>query len=137
MMVDDDIDDRQMFEEAIKTVNPVVSVNTAKNGEEALDRLAVPPPPDVIFLDLNMPVMNGYECLENLKKSDRYKDIPVIIYSTADDSATIKKTQELGAQGFFKKPAKFKDLKIKLQTLLTGVIPVAGQKELSLTSYII
>ena len=72
-LVDDDVDDQLMFKEVIETINPALQCDTAANGKIALDKLkessAVP---DIIFLDLNMPVMNGYDFLIQIKMQIGY-----------------------------------------------------------------
>lgn len=123
LMIDDDEDDQLLFKEALKQVNENVACNTALNGEEALKTLQSSALPDVIFLDLNMPIMNGFECLKALKKEKFYKQIPVIIFTTANDLATIEKCRKLGASGFFHKPIDFNLLLLKLQQLLNSNTP--------------
>lgn len=118
LMVDDDIDDQLLFQRALKKIDSSFGCEIAEDGVEALVKLEIPPPPDLIFLDLNMPVMNGFECLIALKKEEKFKDIPVIIFSTACDNITIEKTRELGANAFFPKPTDFSHLLSKLDNLL-------------------
>jgi CheY-like chemotaxis protein len=117
-MVDDDEDDQLLFREALKQVNKSVTCNTALNGAEALEILQSSVTPDLIFLDLNMPIMNGFDCLKALKNEKIYRHIPVIIFTTANDLTTIEKCRTLGASGFFHKPIDFDLLLLKLQQLL-------------------
>ena len=121
LMVDDDMDDQLLFQRALKKIDLSLICETAEDGAEALIKLEIPPPPDVIFLDLNMPVMNGFECLSVLKKEEKYKNIPIIIYSTANDAGTIEKAREMGANAFFSKPADFSLLSAKLKNLLYSI----------------
>ena len=118
LLVDDDADDQLYFLDAINEVHESVECDIANNGKEALLQMEVPPPPDVIFLDLNMPVMNGYECLEHLKKQDRYKNIPVIIFTTSKDIQDIDRVKKMGAHLFFTKPTNFSTLCTKLDKIL-------------------
>jgi CheY-like chemotaxis protein len=67
---------RYIFKDAINELSETLKCEIANNGREALDYIETPPLPDCIFLDLNMPVMNGYECLAYLKTEERYKHIP-------------------------------------------------------------
>jgi len=73
----------------------------ASNGQEALDKL--PSNPDLILLDLMMPVMDGFEFLEKVKKDPKYAKIPVIVLSILGQEADIKKAQKLGAIDYFVK----------------------------------
>jgi two-component system, chemotaxis family, chemotaxis protein CheY len=82
----------------------------AKNGREALDLLATDAQFDLILLDINMPVMNGIEFLEAIKKQDAFAKIPVIIISTEGKETDTKRGMELGASGYLVKPFQSKDL---------------------------
>jgi CheY-like chemotaxis protein len=112
MIVDDDADDRNLFYEALMEVDPSCQFISACNGEHALETLQSPgfTLPDFIFLDLNMPRMNGWQCLENLRKNKSCAGIPVIIYTTSQASEDDEKAKEPGAVYFLTKPNRFKDL---------------------------
>ncbi|MEO8150280.1 MAG: response regulator [Bacteroidia bacterium] len=119
LLVDDDTDDQLFFVDAIKELEPALECGIANNGLEALDHLEkVPPPPSLIFLDLNMPLMNGYECLAQLKKINQYKEIPVIIFTTSSHPVDMERTISMGAKMFLTKPPDFDVLKNKLQDIL-------------------
>ncbi len=122
LLADDDEDDRMLFEEALAEVNPNIRCISATNGKEALAVLQnqLPLLPDYIFLDLNMPKMNGLECLAELKKMDTLKNIPVVIYSTSSDSNSVEESKKLGALDFFVKPPNFNSLKDFLQRFAAG-----------------
>jgi CheY-like chemotaxis protein len=88
--VDDDPDDVFMLTDAFKTVAPSCEIVEAYDGDAALllldemyGRKVIP---DLIVLDINMPVLDGREVLRILKRSDRYKDIPVVVYTTSSNS---------------------------------------------------
>src|SRR5687767_11638242 len=98
---DDDEDDREIFCIAIEQINPAIKVTFSRDGQEALNILTTQStPPNFIFLDVNMPKMNGVECLIKLKSDNRLKNIPVIMYSTTSDSNEINKLLLLGAADF-------------------------------------
>lgn len=118
LLVEDDEDDQILFRDALAEINNTVDCQVANNGREALVSIGIPPPPELIFVDLNMPIMNGFEFLSALKNEDRYKNIPVIIFSTTSDPDTIKKTHQLGASAYLRKPADFKLMRTKLNRLL-------------------
>ncbi len=77
--------------------------------------------PDCIFLDLNMPLMHGFEFLKLIKTSEEFNGIPVIIYSTSSRDADKIKALELGAFNFLSKPTSFSEVKNKISNLLTNV----------------
>jgi CheY-like chemotaxis protein len=111
LYVDDDSDDTEVFCEAITTIDKNSSCITAANGLLALQILAEKnPKPDYIFLDINMPFMNGKECLAAIKKDDQLKHIPVIMYSTSTSTNEIKECYALGAFDFLIKPDRFTKL---------------------------
>lgn len=119
LLVDDDKDDQLFFVEALRELQPSLACGIANNGLQALEYLeTVPPPPLLIFLDLNMPLMNGFECLEHLKKANDYKEIPVIIFTTSNHPVDIERTLSMGAKMYFTKPGDFNTLKSKLQDIL-------------------
>ena len=112
-LADDDMDDCLLFEDALSEVSVSAKLTTAKDGIELMHLLEqkTPPPPDVIFLDLNMPRRNGFECLNLIKQSQDYKKIPVTIFSTSCEPTFIDKVYKLGANYYICKPASFVKLK--------------------------
>jgi|SRR5450432_2262183 len=118
LLVDDDADDQLYFKDAINEISPDLQFEVARNGQEALATIGIPPPPDLIFLDLNMPIMNGYECLTALKKTAPYNQIPVVIFTTSKNEQDIQRSKKLGASLFFTKPSNFKLLCNKLDKIL-------------------
>jgi len=119
LLVDDDADDQLFFVDAIKELEPGIDCKVAENGLEALNHLEnIPPPPSLIFLDLNMPIMNGYECLAILKKTEAYREIPVIIFTTSNQQKDLERSIGMGANMFLTKPFDFNILKSKLQDIL-------------------
>ena len=113
MLADDDVESREIFIEAIKEVAPQVNVRVADNGRDLMGFLLNRPAtlPDLIFLDLNMPLKNGHECLEEIRSNDELKDSPVIIYSTSSSLQHIDETYKRGADFYVPKPDSFKELK--------------------------
>jgi len=108
LLVDDDMDDQDIFRTALAEVAQTVVFATASNGEEALQQLNGDTVyPDVIFLDINMPILNGFETLIQIKKQERLRHIPVFIYSTSVRPEDIEKAMQLGAANCIKKPSGF------------------------------
>ncbi len=117
--IDDDEDDQEIFVTALGQVNNKVEYTAHDNPAEALQQLEKKQiNPDLIFLDLNMPVMNGQQFLVELKKRTSLKHIPVIILSTSSHIPTINLMKELGAMDFITKPDDFEELIYKLQAIL-------------------
>ena len=113
LVVDDDADDVELFAEAVGSIDASVSCYNASDGKEALAKLIQKDfdRPDVIFLDINMPMMNGWQFLSQLKESAQFKEIPVIMYSTSSERNDIRSAMSSGALCFFTKPDTFVVLK--------------------------
>lgn len=120
-LADDDEDDRLLFTDAFDELKVSTVVNTFNNGKLLMDYLLEPENvlPHIIFLDLNMPIMNGIECLKEIKQNDRLKNIAIAIYSTSSSNDDIEETFVLGANVYIKKPADFKKLKDVLNEVIT------------------
>jgi CheY-like chemotaxis protein len=112
MIVDDDSDDIEFFCEALIEIDASVQYMTAISGDDALNKLRSKDKilPHFIFLDLNMPRMNGKQLLKELKKDYLLKDIPAIIFSTSSTPKDVEETKALGAAHFLTKPSSFKKL---------------------------
>jgi len=119
-LADDDADDRALFYEAIRITAPKAVLTTAGNGVEFLEVLSETSTslPRLIFLDLNMPLKNGHECLLEIRKSEPLKNIPVFIYSTSVNPDDIDKSFNAGADFFIRKPSSFNDLVEIVKALL-------------------
>jgi CheY-like chemotaxis protein len=120
LIIDDDTEDRELFHEAIGEVDSSIKCYTAKDGKEALSMMTreLVVLPDYIFLDINMPVMNGRECLTEIKKNSKLRAIPVIMYSTTSDTNEIRGYYTLGAHDFLIKPHNFKKLVEALNSII-------------------
>jgi CheY-like chemotaxis protein len=118
LAVEDDLEDFEFFCEAIKEIDASIVIIKASNGHEALDVLDNQTlKPDYIFLDINMPLMDGRVCLEKIKKDDRFRDIPVIMYSTSNNKTEISQFKMMGAN-FLVKPDRFTHLVKSLNFIL-------------------
>lgn len=113
MLADDDTDDIELFCHALQLVDKSIFCRTSHSGNQALKALSdtTLPRPDVIFLDINMPEMNGWTCLQEIKQDKGIKDIPVIMYSTTSELEDIRRARQLGALCFYTKPNSFDQLK--------------------------
>jgi CheY-like chemotaxis protein len=123
LVIDDDTDDRELFTEALASVDPIIECDQATDGAEALKRLTGREidRPDIIFLDINMPVMDGWQFLTRLKKDDVYKHIPVIVYTTSSTLKDKRIADDLGALCFITKPHAFGRLKHMLGIIVMHV----------------
>jgi CheY-like chemotaxis protein len=109
-LLEDDPDDQKLFEEALAEINPHIILTIAENGQEALDILNRSMlEPDIIFADINVPLMNGIEFLRSIRQTIHLQNIPAIMLSTSRREEHSKETDALGAQ-FFTKPSGFREL---------------------------
>lgn len=115
---DDDREDCEFFAEALQQIDADLKTIIARDGREALAFLNhTQQLPDYIFLDINMPLVNGKECLIEIKKNPRLARIPVIMYSTTSDTNEIKEYYKLGAHDFLIKPNNFNVLCESLESI--------------------
>jgi|SRR5687767_14850857 len=103
-LVDDDIDDLEILQEALVHNNYYGPVKTVLNGKMLMDELFESKKPEVIVLDLNMPLKNGFEVLRELKSSPELKGIPVIVLTASTNATDRAKCVNLGCNFFFNKP---------------------------------
>lgn len=113
IFVDDDEEDHLIMFEYFKDFGKDKHIKFIKNGQEALHYLEeIPddsPLPKLIVLDLNMPILNGTQTLLQIKKNKRYKDIPVLIFSTSENENEKRKCLSLGADEYLVKPTTYMD----------------------------
>ncbi|RUT69544.1 response regulator [Flavobacterium cupreum] len=121
-LIDDDEDDRDIFALALLKANAESNCITATNGEDALDLLRKQSDfiPDYIFLDLNMPLMDGRACLSELRKQARLDTVPIIIFTTSSYSKDIEDTLNLGASHYLVKPTSLNELVSILTSFFEG-----------------
>lgn len=119
IIADDDEDDIALFQEAIANITDRIKVTKVADGMQLMQKLKSSYLPDLIFLDLNMPRLNGFECLSEISSISDLKDIPIIIYSTSANHDQIEKTYNQGATFYLQKPSTFIDIKILLQKIFT------------------
>lgn len=119
LLVDDDEDDQDIFREAVSIVKPDCELRVAHDGEHALEKLREQEQlPDYIFLDVNMPRMDGREFLRQVKAHPKYQKVPVVIYSTSNHTAEVGRYFKMGATNFITKPSEFNLLVTYLKTIL-------------------
>ncbi len=115
---DDDEEDLEFFKEVTDSLAKIELV-THSGGQDLLQTLENPPPtPNILFLDLNMPGLNGFDVLERIRKKDEFKNFPIIIFTTSSDETLIEKGRQLGADYFITKSGNFTQLRKSIEHAL-------------------
>ena len=118
LTAEDDPEDFEFFQEAIREIDPSIVLFWATNGLELLNILDQSILiPDFIFLDINMPRMDGRTCFAEIKKHEKFRDVPVVVYSTSKDKKEIVHFETHRAR-FLVKPNNFRQLVMSLKILL-------------------
>jgi CheY-like chemotaxis protein len=120
-LADDDIDDRMLFEDALNEIYTGVDLVMATDGQELMEKLQqrLPLLPSVVFLDINMPRKNGFQCLQEMRERTLLQDIPVVIISTSNEERIIEKSYSEGANYYICKPNSFEKLKQAIHDVLS------------------
>ncbi|HEY0654266.1 MAG TPA: response regulator [Chryseosolibacter sp.] len=123
VMADDDRDNAELCCEALAGIDRSIICHCVTDGKQVLKRLANKEfqRPQIIFLDINMPGMNGWECLKELKTDEQYRNIPVIMCSTSSHNREANIAIGMGALGFFAKPRDFLELKEILKAIASSL----------------
>lgn len=121
LLIDDDREDAEIFEEALTEADDSAILIYMDDPREALDKLKKmhTEMPKIIFLDINMPFMTGWDCLQEIKKDGTLQHIPVIMYSTSSNQREAAMAAKLGAAAYLTKPHDYNELKSKLKCLLS------------------
>jgi CheY-like chemotaxis protein len=130
LLADDDKDDCFFFEKALKGLPIETCITTFNDGEQLMAYLAENPEfiPDILFLDLNMPRKNGFECLSEIKENKKAKDFPVVMFSTSYprdvnyEQGIINTLYNIGAVDFIRKPNDIEKLQEVIQQSLTKLM---------------
>ena len=111
-LADDDTDDREFFIEALQEIPVQTEVSEFSNGVDLMDALfSKEPLPDAVYLDLHMPLMNGFECLADIRSFPQFAKIKIIVYSTSYHEREVNQLKEDGADYYLQKPNSFQELK--------------------------
>jgi len=132
LLADDDADDRMFFEDAIHELKLNLDFRTVKDGMELMDYLHGSGIilPQILFLDLNMPFKNGFQCLDEIRSTKAFDDMFIILYSTTARPSDIDAAFEKGASMFIQKPNSYSDLKqILRKVFTTDVLDLRPSKE--------
>ncbi len=115
--VDDDRDDLDFFQEAVERLGERVALFHL--ADDLIEAMHNPPPqPSIVFLDLNMPNKNGFDLLQEIKASDAFQNLPLVVYSTASDTHTVQRCRKLGASLYIRKPTSIAALQQALRNVL-------------------
>ncbi len=121
LLCDDDDDDRFFFKDAIREVDSSLLVKTVNNCEQLIRTLHdAENIPDLLFLDLNMPRIDGKQCLEQIRQNPKFEKLPVIIYSTSAHGTDIDETYAKGANLYLQKSSNFSTFKNIITEVLTS-----------------
>lgn len=120
---DDDADDCMLFSEVFDEIltKEEANLTIVNDGMALMQTLegTVPPPPEVIFLDINMPKKNGFECLQEIRQNPKLSLIPVVIFSTSNNNDIIDKMYAFGANYYICKPPTYPLFKKAIETVLS------------------
>jgi len=117
LLVEDDEDDQEFFMEALREVRDITLLQIASDGQAAIDTLTSSIIlPEIIFMDVDMPRMDGIECLQELSNNPRIRNVPIVMLTSC--LAYREQALNLGARAFIKKPADGKDLSKKLNQIV-------------------
>lgn len=119
LIADDDKDDALLLTEALGDVLPSSNCIHTVDGIAALRFIKTNPSPDLVFLDLNMPLKNGLNCLKDISNLDLLPNTPIIIYSTSRNIKDIDEAYKYGAKFYIVKPASFNELKRIIKRAIT------------------
>ncbi|WP_158977050.1 response regulator [Cellulophaga sp. L1A9] len=129
-LADDDQDDRQFFSDALQELPIHIELTTFQNGVDLMaDLFSKESLPQAIFLDLKMPMMDGFECLADIKAEEKFKGIDVVIYSTSFNDWEVEKLQVMGANSYLQKPSSFNQLKTVLYQCLETIKTNLGKSD--------
>lgn len=117
LLADDDSDDILVFKEAISDFQITIDLHLANDGQQAIKVLSSLQNIDIIFLDINMPLMNGLECLTEIRK--QALPVCIIMLSTSNSDYHVSQSKKLGANGYITKPASLKEYSQVIKNVLT------------------
>jgi CheY-like chemotaxis protein len=124
LLADDDPDDCLFFKEALRELLLTTNLTIVNDGEQLMKFLTKETNklPDVLFLDLNMPRKNGFECLSEIKQNNKLQHLPVVIFSTSFEQEVVTRLYKNGAQYFIRKPSEFSQFKQIIHQSLTVIM---------------
>lgn len=124
VLADDDEDDRLLFQEAIRELPVAITLLIVDDGRKLMDELnkLTKELPDLLFMDLTMPIKDGFECMSEIRCKDSLRHLPVVILSTHSNQEIIEQLYKAGATYYIRKPADFSDLKRLIRQAIALVL---------------
>ena len=119
LVADDDMDDLVLLLSAIDLVSKNINISHVSDGAELLTFLLLKIKPELILLDINMPKVNGIDCLKSIKTLSEFRDIPIIMYSTSSNQDVIDQCYHYGASRYIVKPFRYNDIVKFMEMVLT------------------
>ncbi len=121
LLADDDQDDSMLFQDILDELPLSTDLTTVFDGEQLMQWLNATKEylPDILFLDLNMPRKNGFDCLSEIRRIEKWEQLPVIIFSTSCQLEVVNQLYKNGAQFYIRKPNSFTQLKKLIYLALT------------------
>ncbi len=110
LLIEDDVDDQEIFKMAIERLPFNVLCTMVSSGKDALETLRAGYKPDVIFIDINMPLMDGIECLDQIRQIPALDNTRLCYYSTSEESHIVAENKSMKADDFIVKPSTLKEL---------------------------
>ena len=118
-LAEDDVEDMDFFTDIISDISPDIKIFVASNGIQLMGLLAnAKQLPDFIFLDLNMPIKTGFECLKEIRSTEKWKTVKIVILSTSSQPEQIKEAYKMGADLYLQKPNSYNTFRDTLSKCL-------------------
>jgi CheY-like chemotaxis protein len=121
LLAEDDKDDQEIFQDALNETGINTKLEVVENGQELIDTLkdTSTPDPDIVFVDINMPVKDGQQAVAEIKADPALKDIPTVMLSTSDNPNGIKQSFQAGADLYIQKPNSFRNFVLILKKIFS------------------
>jgi CheY-like chemotaxis protein len=120
LLVDDDLEEIELFRDLLSEIDESIIYHFAVNGKDALAKLTTKgiALPDIIFMDINMPGMNGWECLRRMKATPELSQVPVVMYSTSSRDSDRQMAVQLGARQYVTKHISYRKFREEVEQIL-------------------
>jgi len=117
-ITDDDPDDLLFFQDALKEIYPPANLTTLSSGDELINKLSTLSAPDLLFLDINMPLKTGHDCLKEIRSKNNFRSLPIVIYTSSLNPLDVTYSYGFGANLYLRKPTNYRDIVLLLRKVL-------------------